>query len=41
MVDNVDQYFSLEWSGVQYDPLEKEDRILRAGPDKNLVVRST
>ena len=31
MVNNVDQYFGLEWSDVQYDPLEKEDRILRAG----------
>ena len=31
MVDNVDQYSGLEWSDVQYDPLEKEDRILRAG----------
>ena len=31
LVENVDQDITLEWSGVQYDPLEKDERILRAG----------
>ena len=31
LLENVGHDITLEWSGVQYDPLEKDERILRAG----------
>ena len=41
LLENVDQDITLEWSSVQYDPLEKDERILRAGYRRILMVFST